>query len=71
MERVVTIRLCHKSAQQFFRKAMHPDIEELKRRDDFIEEFLGEYQVYTDGTDFVIEIPDVDVTSMMEESNGY
>lgn len=67
-----TVRLQHTYAQSFFDAAMHPDLDELQRRDDFLAELEAAYPIHTEGTDIVAEIPDIDITALMVPPNeGY
>lgn len=68
-----TIRLQHERAQSFFDEAMHPNLDELHRRDDFLADLAITYPVCTEGTDLVVKISDIDITSLLSESDkrGY
>ena len=56
------IRLQHEFAAPFFEEAMHPSVEELQRRDLFLESITSELSCRLDGEDIVSEIPDIDLT---------
>lgn len=61
------IGLQHKHAFQFFEEAMHPDLEELRRRDAFLAKLERECPVRIEGTDLVTTIPDIDVVAFLGE----
>lgn len=54
-----TVYLQHEYAKSFFDDAIHPDLNELARRDAFLEKIHQELQIYVDGSDLVAEIQDV------------
>lgn len=62
----VTIRLQHEHARDFFESLAHPDIEALRRRDAFFAELDREYPMRTDGTDLIMEIPDIDIEKLLQ-----
>ena len=45
---------------------MHPDIEVLRRRDTFLARLDDECPIWIEGSEIVMEIPDVDVTALMD-----
>lgn len=59
------IRLQHEHAARFFEKAMHPDMEELRQRDDFLANLEQECPVRIENGDLVTEIPDIDMTDLL------
>lgn len=59
------ILLQHEHAQEFFESALHPDLEELRRRDRFFEKIAQEISYFDDDGDLVAEIPDIDVRLLM------
>lgn len=61
------IGLQHKHSFQFFEEAMHPDLEELRRRDAFLAKLERECPVRIEGTDLVTTIPDIDVVAFLGE----
>lgn len=58
---VCTILLQHNGAKMFFDEALHPNIDELLKRDQFLEKIQDEYQIRCVGTDWVMEILDIDI----------
>jgi len=63
--------LQHEYAQMFFEAALHPDLEELRRRDRFFEQIAQETPYYDDDGDLITEIPDIDVELLMEVGKQY
>lgn len=61
-----TVFLQHSKAAQFFREAMRPDLEELRRRDAFFAKLEAETPLRIEGKSIVMDIPDVDITALME-----
>lgn len=59
------VLLQHEYAQAFFDAALHPDLEELRRRDRFFEQIAQDTPYYDDDGDLVTEIPDIDVKLLM------
>lgn len=65
------IELQHDQAQTFFEEALHPDMEELQRRDAFFEQLEEEMDYQIDGANITIEIPDVDIDALLNEGKAY
>jgi len=61
-----TIYLQHEYALHFFEEAIHPDIEELKRRDSFFESLQQEYSIRVEGTDLIFTIPDINISMLLQ-----
>lgn len=55
------IRVSH----QFFEDAMHPDLEELRRRDEFFHRLDTEMNLRYEGDDMIVDISDIDVEALM------
>lgn len=72
-EYTFTIRLQRKYAQGFFAGIRQPDLGNLQRRDAFLAELAAECPVRMEGTDLIVEIPDLDVAALMtaREKNPY
>lgn len=49
------------TARNFFYAARHPDREELRRRDQILAEIEQNFSYREDGTDLVMDIPDIDL----------
>lgn len=60
-----TIPLEHDQAQRFFESAKHPDIDELTRRDQFLQRVKKELPYHTEGTDIIATIPDIDIDALL------
>ena len=60
-----TIPLEHDQAQSFYESAMHPDIDELTRRDQFLQRVKRELPYRTEGTDIIATIPDIDIDALL------
>lgn len=58
------IFLQHEYAEVFFHEALHPDAEELNRRDNFLFELSQTCQYWRDGSDLVSKIPDIDIAAL-------
>lgn len=65
------IQLDHSRAQEFFDSCMHPDIDELERRDTFLAEIARSLTDRTEGDDLVEEIPNIDISSLMQQPDIY
>lgn len=67
------IRIEHEYAQSFFDEAMHPDLDELRRRDAFLAELEETCPVHIEKEDFVVEISEIDIISLLSEpeTGGY
>lgn len=57
----VIIPIQHERARQFFEEARHPDPDELRRRDEFLERLAEECPRPGDSGGLAMEIPDLDV----------
>ena len=57
-----TIPLEHDQAQSFYESAMHPDIDELTRRDQFLQRVKRELPYRTD---IIATIPDIDIDALL------
>ena len=68
-----TVRLQHASAQSFFDEMVHPDLERLRRRDDFLAKIEAAYPIRAEGTELVAEIPDINIAALMAvpQNEGY
>lgn len=60
-----TIPLEHDQAQSFFESAKHPDIDELTRRDQFLQRVKKELPYRTEGADIIATIPDIDIDALL------
>lgn len=65
------VLLQHDLAQHFFYESLHPDADELQRRDLFISEIERECSYRDDGNDLVAEIPDIDLNKTFPSYNIY
>lgn len=65
------IDLEHDFAASFFENAMHPNVEELQRRDAFFSRMQEEFPCWVEGTDIVAEIPDFDIAELICVPNKY
>ena len=63
------IRLQHDLAQSFFNDALHPNMDELRRRDSAIAELDKVHPFRNEGTDLVAEIPDIDIEALLDGAN--
>lgn len=48
---------------------MHPDLEELRKRDAFLARLEQKYPVRIEGGDLIATIPDVDVAAFLDEND--
>ena len=53
--------LQHEHAQEFFERALHPDREELRERDEYFARLSEMFGSVTDADEMEFEIPDIDV----------
>lgn len=53
------IVLTSETAREFFYAARHPDVEELRRRDEILVEMERQYPYRQEGIDLVMDIPDI------------
>ena len=65
------VYLQHEYAHNFFYSALHPNVDELRRRDAFFAELENTFRYWSDGSDLVAEIPDIDVASLACADEGY
>ena len=63
------ILLQHDQAQRFFEEAMNPVMEGLQRRDAFLATLNAECPIRMEGSEIVMEIPDVDITALMDDES--
>ena len=63
------VGLQHQHAGRFFEEAMHPDLEELRKRDAFLARLEQKYPVRIEGGDLIATIPDVDVAAFLDEND--
>lgn len=54
---------------EFFEDIMHPNVEELRKRDAFFERIQQRYFVREDEGSLVVEIPDIDLSLSLENSD--
>lgn len=54
------VRVSH----QFFEEAMHPDLDELRRRDEFLNRIASEMNIRYEGDDIVADIPDIELEAL-------
>lgn len=65
------IELQHEQAQAFFDDAAHPDIEELRRRDSFLEQLAQESNFQMRGLNATAEIPDINFDMLFSAEDAY
>ena len=58
-------------AQAFYEEAFHPNLDALKRRDDFINTANREQPYWHEGKDLVSEIPDIDIDTLLAQKIEY
>ena len=59
------IGLQHQHAGRFFEEAMHPDLEELRKRDAFLARLEQKYPVRIEGGDLIATIPDINIAALL------
>lgn len=59
------ILLEHERAKEFFEQTMHPDLDELRRRDAAIAKMNAECPIRVEGTSIIVDIPDIDIASII------
>lgn len=65
------IELQHDQAKAFFEEVLHPDMEELQRRDAFFERLEQEINYQVNGSSITMEIPDVDIDMLLGAEKKY
>lgn len=65
------IELQHDQAQAFFEEALYPDLEELQRRDAFLEQLEQEMNLQIHGSSIIMEIPDVNIDMLLNTEKTY
>lgn len=63
--------LQHEHAQEFFERALHPDREELRERDEYFARLSEMFRSVTDTDEMEFEIPDIDVAGLLGRKNRY
>lgn len=63
--------LQHEHAQEFFERALHPDREELRERDEYFARLTEMFGSATDTDEMEFEIPDIDVAGLLGGKKRY
>ncbi len=63
--------LQHEHAQEFFERALHPDREELRERDEYFARLTEMFGSTADTDEMEFEIPDIDVAGLLGRKKRY
>lgn len=66
----MVIKLEHEQAKAFIEQAIHPDLEELARRDATLKKMAEECPIRIEGTTIIAKIPDTDIAAILRQGKG-